>query len=62
MSTQINPLTDLITAAETLLRTNPAFRLRPIGAPGSAARQAQDDAIAAEDQLRAAITKAQEQT
>lgn len=45
----------LIDAAKAYLGVNPAFRLRPIGGPGSEARLRQEDQIAAEDALRRAI-------
>lgn len=50
-------VTSLITAARTYARTNPAFRSKPMGAPGSDARLRQQDQIAAEDALWEAIRK-----
>jgi hypothetical protein len=50
---------DLVEALERYLDVRPAFRLKPIGAPGSAARQEQSDSIAAEDFARAVLAKAQ---
>lgn len=47
----------LITAARAYALTNPAFRSKPVGAPGSEARLRQQDQIAAEDALREAIRK-----
>ena len=45
----------LVEALRSLLRENPAFRNRPIGAPGSTARAAQDAAIEAEDSIRSLL-------
>ena len=45
----------LVKTASEYLATNPAFRLRPVGGAGSIARLRQEDAIAAEDALRAAL-------
>lgn len=45
----------LVRAAREYLETNPAFRLRPVGGADSIARLRQEDAIAAEDTLRAAL-------
>lgn len=50
----------LLAAAEQYLALRPAFRFKPVGAPGSAARREQDEQIAAEDALRAAIKMARE--
>ncbi len=52
-------MTELVTVAKAFLATRPVFRLRPVGAPGSAIRQIQDDQIAAEDALRRVIAKAE---
>ncbi len=52
------PLTEqLLLAAEAYLAIRPAFRSKPVGAPGSEARRDQDNAIDAEDHLRAIINK-----
>lgn len=45
----------LIETAKRHLATAPVFRSKPVGAPYSAARADQDDKIATEDALRAAI-------
>lgn len=45
----------LVKAAKEYLATRPAFRTRPMGAPGSWARFQQESEIAAEDALRAAL-------
>lgn len=47
----------LITAARVYALTNPAFRIKPMGAQGSDARLRQQDQIAAEDALWEAIRK-----
>lgn len=49
---------DLLAALEELLAVAPAFRLKPVGAAGSAARAQQDAHVAAEDRARAAVAKA----
>lgn len=41
------------------MRTYPAFRARPVGAPGSQKRIEQEDQIDLEDDARAAIAKAE---
>lgn len=50
---------ELLAALKGMLRLYPAFRSRPIGAPGSAKRAEQDERIAAEDRARAAIARAE---
>lgn len=49
---------ELLEALEQYVEANPAFRLKPVGAPGSSARKAQDIHIALEDAALAAIAKA----
>ena len=48
----------LVEAMEELLRGNPVFRSKPVGAPGSPARLEQEAAIAAEDKARTALSAA----
>lgn len=59
MSGGWTPTDDLAKAARRFLAANPVFRNKPIGAPGSPARECQDEAIAAEDALRAALLRAE---
>jgi len=49
---------DLLEALTLMLEANPAFRMKPIGSPGSGMRASQDQQIFAEDTARAAIAKA----
>lgn len=52
---------DLLAALQAMLdAVEPAFRAKPMGAPHSLARMAQDAHIAAEDRARAAIKRATE--
>ena len=53
---------ELYDALEEYLRVRPAFRLKPVGGPGSAARLEQEAAIAAEDKARAVLRKARGET
>lgn len=48
----------LIKALQAYIDHRPAFRVRPIGAPGSPARVAQQIEIEIEDQALAAIARA----
>jgi len=45
----------LVEAASEYLKVRPAFRFKPIGCDGSAARRDQEDQIAAEDKLIKAL-------
>lgn len=53
---------ELYEALEEYLRARPAFRLKPIGSPGSHARLEQEAAIAAEDKALAVLRKARGET
>ncbi len=53
--TEIPLLEQLLQAAESYIATRPAFRSKPIGSPGSEARREQENAIDAEDHLKAVI-------
>ena len=53
---------ELYEALEEYLHARPAFRLKPIGGPGSAARREQEAAIAAEDKAKAVLAKARGET
>lgn len=55
-------LDEIVKAAKTLIATRPVFRSKPVGFEGSAARLQQQDEIAAEDALLAAIAKAERRT
>ena len=48
----------LLKALDYYVNQHPAFRVRPMGAPGSAVRQMQDFAIEQENEARAAIAEA----
>lgn len=56
----VNAHDALVEAALEYLAVRPAFRMKPIGAEGSTARRQQEDEIAAEDKLRAALKLAGE--
>lgn len=49
---------DLLDALQMMTSAFEAFRMKPVGAPGSAARDEQDQQIAAENAASAAIAKA----
>ena len=55
MSADPVAVAELVAAAKQHLAEFPAFRTRPVGMPGSLARQDQDHSIAVEDRLRRAI-------
>ncbi len=48
----------MVFVLKVYMATFPAFRLKPIGAPNSDARKAQDEHIALEDRTRSIITRA----
>jgi hypothetical protein len=52
----------LVAAARELMLYAPAFRSRPLGSKGSDARILQDEHIAAEDTLRAALAPFESQS
>ena len=50
---------ELLAALKEYVATIPAFRSKPVGAPGSAARNEQGALIALEDRAKAVIAKAE---
>lgn len=50
---------DLLAALKEILRVNPVYHGKPVGAPWSVAREEQDEQIVAEDAAIAAIAKAE---
>lgn len=50
---------DLVEELNCYTRIYPAFRIRPVGAPCSAARTNQDNAIALEDSARDVLRRAE---
>lgn len=54
---QGNPTSALIAILRRYIAAYPAFRMKPIGAPGSAARIEQENLMALEEAATAAIAK-----
>lgn len=50
---------DLLAVLQRYVNAYPAFRMKPIGAPGSPARIEQENLMALEDAAKAAIAKAE---
>lgn len=57
IANSVNSVPDLVKALEEIVETFKPFTMRPVGAPGSSAREDQEHQIAVHSRARAALSK-----